>query len=83
MISKAASSDLTSLTVDEDDQVSECSSRIFVYRGHGSYGLTLGIGSGRLMGQLMRGEKPNIDLSLFTLNQHCSIANEKGAEPKL
>ena len=51
--------------------------------GHGSYGLTLGMGSGRLMSQLMRGEKPDIDLSLFALNQHCSIANEKGAEPKL
>ncbi|KAF5649006.1 FAD dependent oxidoreductase superfamily [Fusarium sp. NRRL 52700] len=46
---------------------------IFVCWGHGSWGLTLGMGSGRVMSQLMRGEKPDIDLSPFSVRQHYSI----------
>ncbi|PSN63112.1 nucleotide-binding domain-containing protein [Corynespora cassiicola Philippines] len=39
--------------------------RIFVCWGHGDYGLSMGPGSGKLMSQLMRGEKTDIDLSPF------------------
>ncbi|KAG5787673.1 hypothetical protein H9Q69_013257 [Fusarium xylarioides] len=42
---------------------------IFVCWGHGSWGLTLGIGSGRVMSQLMRGETPDIDTSPYCLEQ--------------
>ncbi|CZR48942.1 uncharacterized protein FPRO_12382 [Fusarium proliferatum ET1] len=42
---------------------------IFVCWGHGSWGLTLGMGSGRVMSQLMREEKPDIDISRFSLEQ--------------
>lgn len=49
-----------------------CSSDLFVCWGHGSYGLTLGMGSGRLMSQLMSGEEPDIDLSPFSLDEDCS-----------
>ncbi|KAH8817162.1 FAD dependent oxidoreductase [Xylogone sp. PMI_703] len=42
-------------------------SRVFICYGHGSYGVTLGMGSGRLMAQLVRGEKPDIDMSKFTV----------------
>ncbi len=31
--------------------------------------LTLGMGTGKLMGQLMRGESPDLDLSLFALGR--------------
>jgi glycine/D-amino acid oxidase-like deaminating enzyme len=36
---------------------------VYICSGHGSYGITLGIGSGRLISQIVRGEKPDIDLS--------------------
>lgn len=50
----------------------KCSSGLFICWGHGSYGLTLGMGSGRLMSQLMSGEKPDIDLTPFSLDEDCS-----------
>lgn len=49
-------------------QAGDSSSGVFVCWGHGSYGLTLGMGSGRLMSQLMYGDKPDLDLSLFSLD---------------
>lgn len=42
-------------------------SGVFICYGHGSYGMSLGMGSGKLMAQLMDGEKPDIDISKFTL----------------
>lgn len=45
------------------------SSGLFVCWGHGSYGLTLGMGSGRLMSQLMSGKEPDIDLTPFSLSE--------------
>ncbi|KAF4953758.1 hypothetical protein FGADI_5751 [Fusarium gaditjirri] len=42
---------------------------IFLCWGHGSWGLTLGMGSGRVMSQLMCGEKPDIELDHFSLAQ--------------
>ncbi|KAI0859126.1 hypothetical protein F4860DRAFT_483965 [Xylaria cubensis] len=50
---------------------------VFVCWGHGSYGLTLGMGSGRLMSQLMRGEKPDIDISAFRLGRNDKRVEEK------
>lgn len=44
-------------------------SGVFVCWGHGSYGLTLGMGSGRLISQLMLGEETDIDVSLFSLDE--------------
>ncbi|CVL06785.1 uncharacterized protein FMAN_11881 [Fusarium mangiferae] len=43
------------------------STGIFVCCGHGSWGLTLGMGSGRVMSQTIRGEQSDIDLSPFSL----------------
>lgn len=45
------------------------SSSLFVCWGHGSYGLTLGMGSGRLMSQLMSGKEPDIDLTPLSLQR--------------
>ncbi|KAK3938169.1 hypothetical protein QBC46DRAFT_441324 [Diplogelasinospora grovesii] len=42
-------------------------SNVFICFGHGSYGVTLGMGSGKLMAQVVRGETPDIDLTKFTL----------------
>lgn len=42
--------------------------------GHGSYGLTLGMGTGKLMSQLMLGEKTDIDLSIFALSRDVDTA---------
>lgn len=42
-------------------------SGVFVSYGHGSYGTSLGIGSGKLMAQLILGEDLDIDLSKFTI----------------
>lgn len=44
-------------------------SRVFVCSGHGSYGITLGIGSGKLISQLVRNERTDIDISKFGLAQ--------------
>ncbi|KAG6358907.1 hypothetical protein INS49_012427 [Diaporthe citri] len=43
------------------------SSGFFVCWGHGLFGLTLGMGNGRLTSQLMSGEEPDIDLTPFSL----------------
>lgn len=55
------------------------STGIFVCWGHGSWGLTLGLGSGRVMSQLMRGEKPDIDISRFSLEQGNILAKAHSA----
>lgn len=55
-----------------DGGTANCSSGVFLCWGHGSYGLTLGMGSGRLMSQLMSGEQPDINLTPFSLDQDCS-----------
>ncbi len=67
VISDVASSDLTDSGI-ENGKAAECSSGVFLCWGHGSWGLTLGMGSGRLASQLMLGEKPDIDLSQFALH---------------
>lgn len=74
IISEVASSELSS-SATTDGQDAKSSSGVFVCWGHGSYGLTLSMGSGRLVSQLMHGEKPDIDLSLFSLDQDCSRVN--------
>lgn len=40
---------------------------VFVCYDHGSYGMSLGMGSGKLMAQVMQGVQPDIDISKFTL----------------
>ncbi|KAI1115079.1 hypothetical protein F5Y14DRAFT_440819 [Nemania sp. NC0429] len=49
-------------------------SGVFICWGHGSYGLTLGMGSGRVMSQLMLGEEPDIDISEFSLEAYRAAA---------
>ena len=68
VISEVTPSGLTN-TATDTAQGPKSSSAVFVCWGHGSYGLTLGMGTGKLMSQLMRGEKPDLDLSLFTLSR--------------
>ena len=36
---------------------------VFVCSGHGNYGVTLGMGSGKLMSQIIMGDPPDIDIS--------------------
>ncbi|KAJ5711094.1 hypothetical protein N7488_005250 [Penicillium malachiteum] len=48
---------------------SSADSGVFVCYGHGSYGITLGIGSGKLISQLVRNQKTDIDISKFGLAQ--------------
>ncbi|KAI1123472.1 nucleotide-binding domain-containing protein [Nemania abortiva] len=48
-------------------QGQQLASNVFICYGHGSYGITLGMGSGKLMAQVVCGQKPDIDLSKFTL----------------
>jgi glycine/D-amino acid oxidase-like deaminating enzyme len=50
-------------------QVTDSSSGVFLSWGHGSYGLTLGMGSGQLMSQLMHGDKTDIDITPFSLEK--------------
>jgi len=38
-------------------------SGVWVCTGHGRYGITLGLGSGKLMSQLILGEKPDLDVA--------------------
>lgn len=45
------------------------SSGIFVCYGHGSYGMSLGMGSGKLMAQLIHHENTDIDISKFRVIQ--------------
>lgn len=58
-------------------QVKGSSSGVFICWGHGSYGLTLGMGSGRVISQLMRGEEPDIDISRFNLEGDGGQVEEK------
>lgn len=87
-MSEVPPSDLSTKAA-EEGRAATSSSGVFVCWGHGSWGLTLGMGSGRLMGQLMRGEKPDISLSRFSLGQNSSARNgsalpsEHSADPKL
>lgn len=66
IISEVMAQGLTGKLTANASQARKCSSEVFIFWGHGSYGLTLGMGSGRLMSQLMSGKKPDIDLSLFS-----------------
>ncbi|KAI1378989.1 nucleotide-binding domain-containing protein [Hypoxylon crocopeplum] len=43
-------------------------SGVFLCYGHGSYGISLGMGSGKLMAQLIMGHDPDIDISKFTVH---------------
>lgn len=38
-------------------------SGVWVCTGHGKYGITLGLGSGKLMSQMILGDKPDLDVS--------------------
>ena len=75
VLSGVKSSDLTGDPVDTAQRApeSDSPSGVYVCWGHGSYGLTLGMGTGKLMDQLMRGEKPDLDLSLFALGAEAGI----------
>ena len=57
-------------------------SAAFVSWGHGSYGLTLGMGTGKLMSQLVIGKKPDIDMAIFDISRDYSIAASPGPEQK-
>ncbi|KAM7187758.1 FAD dependent oxidoreductase superfamily [Naviculisporaceae sp. PSN 640] len=80
IISEVPSPDLTGGGCSNDGSNQENQARkkspsgVFVCWGHGSYGLTLGMGSGKLMSQLMSREKTDIDLSLFTLGDSQSLS---------
>lgn len=41
---------------------------VFICYGHGSYGMSLGMGSGKLMAQVIQGMQPDIDIAKFTLS---------------
>lgn len=69
VISEVDSSDLIGSTQNESKGV-RSSSGLFICWGHGSFGLTLGMGSGRLVGQLISGEEPDLDLAPFKVNHH-------------
>ena len=43
-------------------------SGVFICYGHGSYGVSMGMGSGKLMAQVIYEDKPDIDISKFTLH---------------
>lgn len=69
IISKISPSNLANSATDDGNSKAVASSGgLFVCWGHGSYGLTLGMGSGRLMSQLMNGDKPDIDLTPFSMD---------------
>ncbi|KAI4121852.1 MAG: hypothetical protein LQ338_006133 [Usnochroma carphineum] len=36
---------------------------VYINSGHGSYGVTLGMGSGKIMSQMVLGEEPDVDVS--------------------
>ena len=75
VISEVPPSDLTG-GLTHAAQSPTTSSGVFVCWGHGSYGLTLGMGTGKLMGQLICGEKPDLDISLFALRQDGHAAKD-------
>lgn len=68
VISEVTPSDLTGDPTNTA-QSPKSSGGVFVCWGHGSYGLTLGMGTRKLMGQLICGEKLSLDLSLFALGR--------------
>ena len=75
VMSQVVVSDLTSDTITATQgSTEEPSSGVFICWGHGSYGLTLGMGTGKVMSQLMRGEKPDLDLSPFSLKRDSDVA---------
>lgn len=43
------------------------SGNVFLCWGHGSYGITLGPGTGKLMSQIIQGIAPDIDLSPYKI----------------
>lgn len=53
----------------DDVGSSSDSSGVFVSWGHGSYGLTLGMGTGKILSQLVLGEETDIDISLFDITR--------------
>jgi hypothetical protein len=57
-------------------------SEAFVSWAHGAYGLTLGMGTGKLMSQLVIGKKPDIDMAIFDISRDHSIAASPGPEQK-
>lgn len=66
IISEVPSLKLTSRRVEASGVYSHRSgSSVFVCWGHGSCGLTLGMGSGLLLSQLMKGQEPDIDITPF------------------
>lgn len=71
IISEVPSSVLNNTSEGADGKGSSASG-IFVCWGHGSYGLTLGMGSGRLISQLMLGKQTDIDLRPFLLDRTSS-----------
>ncbi|KAI0199311.1 hypothetical protein F4808DRAFT_214239 [Astrocystis sublimbata] len=78
VIDQVSPTDLTRNTFGYNSSlVHRHASGVFVCWGHGSYGLTLGMGSGRLMSQLMRGEQLDIGVSDFTLERGCQRNGEK------
>ena len=46
-----------------DGQGQCAKSGVWICTGHGKYGITLGLGSGKLMSQMIFGEKPDLDVS--------------------
>jgi len=45
-------------------------SEVFVLGGHGYWGIAASLGSGKLMAQLMLGEKTDVDITQFSLESH-------------
>ena len=39
---------------------------VYVNSGHGSYGVTLGMGSGKVMSQIILNQRPDVNVSVFT-----------------
>jgi glycine/D-amino acid oxidase-like deaminating enzyme len=60
-------SDIPSKCLFSSDRGHSTPSGVFICYGHGSYGIALGMGSGKLMAQLILKEKPDIDISKFTI----------------
>ncbi|KAI0098721.1 hypothetical protein GGR51DRAFT_537676 [Nemania sp. FL0031] len=78
IIDKVSPLDLRGYESNSDASLTrELPSGVFICWGHWGYGLTLGMGSGRLMSQLMRGEKLDIDISEFTLQRNCDRVEGK------
>lgn len=46
---------------------------VFICYGHGSYGMSLGMGSGKLMAQVIQGVEPDIDIAKFTQFEDLSL----------